>query len=220
MTPHSLITILRWTTANVAIALLVCSCARLPYTTKVVHDDPRVSVKLQQDLNRASYSHPIQLTSAELASILGGFSYRPKQRIPLRWYAEENPPKPVFRPDELEVLAGRLAEGLQSAGPGERVHFELRAPGFNPAARHDVVAGWMAIREPYLYLNMEHVHVQVPSHQSDLYDYNYPTPPPPPMEYLLYFEPGRFWMADQQGMTALEYRQFLKVPKIGDQPVR
>jgi hypothetical protein len=202
----------------VAVIGVSSSCARLPYTTKVVHEDARVVVVLQQEVEASVYSHPVQLTSAELTDILQGFSFRPKQRVPLRWFAEENVPKPVFRPDELDSLVGRLSEGLRAAGPGERVHFELRAPGFNPSVRRDVVGGWAAVREPYLYLTLEYVHVQIPTRKADLYDYNYPTPPPPPAEYLLYFEPGRFWVADQQGVSALDYRAFLKAPKIGASP--
>lgn len=93
---------------------LSSSCARLPYTTKVVHEDARVVVALQQEVEAVAYSHPAQLTPGELTNILQGFSFRPKQRMPLRWFAEENPPKPVFRPDELDGLVGRLSEGLLS----------------------------------------------------------------------------------------------------------
>lgn len=202
--------------------LMLCwlgsSCARLPYTTKVIHEDPRVVVSLQQEVEPQVYSHPAQVGRTELTAILEGFSFRPKQRMPLRWFAEENPPKPVFRPDEIERLAGQLSEGLRAASSGERVHFELRAPGFNPNVRRDVVGGWIAIREPYFYLHLEYEHVQIPTHKADPYDYNYPTPPPPPSDYLLYFEPGRFWVTDERGVPALHYREFLKVPKTAASP--
>lgn len=204
--------------ACVAVMGLSSSCARLPYTTKVVHEDARMVVALQREPAPPAYSHPVRLSQAELTDILQGFSFRPKQRMPLRWFAEEQPPKPVFRPDELEALTGRLSEGLQAAGPGERVHFELRAPGFNPSAQRDVVGGWVAVREPYIYLTLEYVHVQLPTYKADPYDLNYPTPPPPPAEYLLYFAPGRFWVADREGLPALDYRAFLKAPKIGPSP--
>ena len=78
----------------------------------------------------------------------------------------------------------------------------------------------MAIRDPYLYVTLEYAHVQIPTRKSDLYDYNYPTPPPPPADYLLYFEPGRFWVSDQQGVQALAYKEFLKAPKSGPAPGR
>lgn len=197
----------------VTLLALSLSCARLPYTTKVVHEDARIVVTLQRDLDQPRYSHPVQLDRGQLKEILERFSFRPHQRMPLRWFAEETPPKPVFRSDELDALVDRLAEGFRAATAGERVHFELRAPGFNPSIRRDVVGGWIAIRDPYLYLTLEYIHTQLPTHQADPYDYNYPTPPPPPSEYLLYFEPGRFWTSDSRGVSALEYRAFLKGPK-------
>jgi hypothetical protein len=192
-----------------AIACLV-GCARLPYTTQVVHQDPRVITSLQYEVNRVSYTHPVQLTSEEVAQILRGFSIRQQQRLPLRWFAEEAPPKPLFRADEIRALAPYLAEALQKAGPEERVHFEVIAPGFNPRMRDDIVAGWVAVHDQLFYLVPEWFHAHVPKRKSDLYDYNYPTPPPMPTDYLVYFEPGRFWINDQHGMRAVQYKEFLK----------
>jgi hypothetical protein len=91
----------RFVVTGAIMVVLLCSCARLPYTTNVVHEDARVVVSLQKELEQVSYSHPAQLNEAEVAAILEGFSFRPKQRMPLRWFAEENPPKPVFRPCTL-----------------------------------------------------------------------------------------------------------------------
>jgi hypothetical protein len=201
--------------AGLLTAELFTSCARVPYETRVILEDQRVKISLQHELGSPAYSHPAKLDREDLLTILHGFSFRPMQRLPLRWFAEDNPPKPVFRADELEVLAGPLAVGLVSARPDERVHFELSAPGFNPATHRDVTAGWVAVRDVYLYFTLEYVHVQVPTHRSDPYDYNYPTPPPTPGDYLLYFEPGRFWTADSMGRSALEYREFLKTPRLG-----
>jgi len=191
-------------------AVCLVGCARLPYTTQVIHQDPRVVTSLQHEVERAGYTHPVQLTTDEVAQILHGFSIREKQRLPLRWFAEEAPPKPLFRADEIQALAPYLAEALKKAGPEERVHFEVIAPGFNPRMRDDIVAGWVAVHDRFFYLVPEWFHAQVPKRKSDLYDYNYPTPPPIPTEYLVYFEPGRFWINDPQGLRALEYREFLK----------
>ena len=197
------------------LALLVAyialgGCARLPYTTKVLHQDQRVVVTAQEELDRPGYTHPMQLSAAEVASILRGLSVREQQRLPLRWFAEEVPPKAVFRADEIEALAPYLADALTKVGPNERVHFDLIGPGFNPSMEKDAVSGWVAVRDPYLYFTLEYFHIQVPTRSSDPYDYNYPTPAPLPKNYLLYFEPGRFWVTDQNGGRAVEYRSFLK----------
>ena len=198
-----------------AAGLTMPGCARLPYTTKTVHDDERIVVNVQQEVESRSYTHPIQLSGAEVAGILRGFSIREQQRLPLRWFAEEVPPKPLFREDEVQALAPYLAEALQQLGTNERAHFEVRGPGNNPRYARDVVAGWLAVRDPYLYLSVEYFHTQIPIRKSDTYDYNYPLPPPTPKSYILYFEPGRFWLTDDKGIRAVEYRQFLKSGESG-----
>lgn len=108
-------------------------------------------------------------------------------------------------------MAPALSRALRLAGPDERVRFEVRAPGLNPATSRDVTVGWVAVREPYWYVTVEQVHAQVPIRKSDQYDYNFPTPPPLPGSFLLYFEPGRYWVTDRSGTTrGLDYRSFLK----------
>ncbi len=196
-------------------ALAATGCARLPYTTKTIHEDQRVVVAVQRDVQPQTYSHPAQLTSAELTSLLRGFSIREQQRLPLRWFTEEQPPKPLFREDDLHALAPHLAQGFQQVGPDDRVHFEVRNPGFNPVYGRDTIAGWMAVRGPYLYLTIEYFHTQIPVRKSDDYDSNYPLPPPTPKEYLLYFEPGRFYTSDDKRLPAVDFRQFLKSGEAG-----
>ncbi len=192
-----------------AAALMVTGCARLPYTTKTIHEDQRVVTTVQREVEARAYTHPVQLSADDMASILRGLSAREQQRLPLRWFAEEAPPKPVFREDELQVLAPHLAETLKQLGANDRAHFEVRGPGFNPAESRDVISGWVAVQDPYLYVTLELFHRQVSVRKDDLYDINYPATPPPPRTYILYFEPGRFWVEDAKGTRAVHYRQFL-----------
>ncbi|MCC2642400.1 MAG: hypothetical protein K0S45_2813 [Nitrospira sp.] len=194
---------------------MIMGCARLPYTTRTVYEDERIVVNVQQDIEPGSYTHPVQLSGADVAAILRGFSIRAQQRLPLRWFAEETPPKPLFRKDELQALAPHLAEAIQKLATNERAHFEVRGPGHNPRYDRDTIAGWIAVREPYLYLTIEYFHSQIPIRKFDTYDSNYPTPPPIPKNYILYFEPGRFWVADGTGARAVAFRQFLKSGEAG-----
>ena len=124
----------------VAVAMLG-GCARLPYTTKTLHQDRRVVINAQEELDRPGYTHPATLSPSEVAAILAGLSTREQQRLPLRWFAEEVPPKAIFRADEIEVLAPYLAEALTKVGPDERVHFEVIAPGLNPSMSKDSLGG-------------------------------------------------------------------------------
>ena len=191
--------------------LIAAGCARLPYTTSVVHEDRRVIVSLQRDPDAKAFSHPVHLQADEISAVLNGFSFREKQRLPLRWFAEEVPPKKIFRSDELEALVPALVDGLGKAGADERVYFQVLAPGMNPAAERDTTAGWIAVREPFLHLSLEHYHAQFPIRKSEQWDLRYPATPPLPKTYLLYFEPGRFWETDpESGRQAVQLREFLK----------
>ena len=190
---------------------LIEGCARLPYTTSVVHEDRRVIVSLQRDPDAKAFSHPVQLQADEISAVLNGFSFREKQRLPLRWFAEEVPPKKIFRSDELQALVPALVEGLGKAAADERVYFQVLAPGMNPASERDTTAGWIAVREPFLHLSLEHYHAQFPLRKSEQWDLRYPATPPLPKTYLLYFEPGRFWETEpESGRQAVQLREFLK----------
>src|SRR5262245_25017207 len=148
----------RWTVAVVFLMGTTASCARMPYTTKTVHEDFRVAVAVQKEIAPTKYSHPAQLTADQIAAVLRNFSLREEQRLPLRWLAEEVPPKPVFREEELVWVSPYLVEALQKAGPDERAHFQLFAPGQNRADTRNVTAGWVAVREPFLYVGIEYFH--------------------------------------------------------------
>src|SRR5690348_15740631 len=93
--------ITQWTAAVVVMISAAAGCARMPYTTKTVHEDFRVAVDVQHETTPARYSHPVQLTAEQIAAILRNFSLREEQRLPLRWFAEEAAPKPIFREEEL-----------------------------------------------------------------------------------------------------------------------
>lgn len=193
------------------VGIVATGCARLPYTTQVVQDNRRVFVALQREPKPADYSHPVEIKSEELTAILSGFSFREKQRLPLRWFAEEVPPKEIFRRDELEAIVPPLVEALQKASADERVYFQVLAPGMNPAYERDTTAGWIAVHEPYFHLTLEHYHAMFPTRKSEQWDLRYPALPPDPKTFLLYFEPGRFWETDPvTHRPSVQYREFLK----------
>lgn len=206
----------RWVLMALAAAWLggmlsLIGCARLPYTVRTVYEDQRVVVAIQQEVRPSGYTHPVRLSAQELSQILASFSFREKQRLPLRWFAEEAPPKKIFRQDELDALTPFLSEALRNVGPEERVHFKVLAPGMNPAAERDTTGGWIAVREPYFHLTLEHFHAQFPIRLSEMWDLRYPAIPPEPGTFLLYFEPNRFWSTDPAlDERAVLYRDFLK----------
>lgn len=198
-----------------ALLALACAglwgCARLPTTTRVVHEDARVAVRLQREVAPPAYGHPVRLTPAEVAAVLRGISLRREMQLPFRWFEQELPPLKAFREDELSILASPLAEALALSGPEERVYFELHAPGKNPRYAQDLTAGWIAVRGAYFHIAVEYFHSQQPVGRFSPYDYNYPTPRSTPESYVLYFEPGRFWVIDDAlHRRAVDLRPFLR----------
>jgi hypothetical protein len=190
-------------------------CARLPYTTKVVHEDQRVAVFLQQEVTPVASTTRVQLTSEQIAAILRGFSLREKHRLPLRWFAEEAPPQKLFREDELQVLTPQLVAALQQIGPAERIYFKVFAPGMNPAYGRNVTGGWVVIHDRLFDLTVDYFHVQQPVKTTDPYDPNYPTPWTSPKTYLLFFEPGRFYRTDPTSdARGVDFREFLKISPV------
>jgi hypothetical protein len=197
--------------AFIAVLAATEGCARLPYTTRVVQKDQRVVVTIQHEVEHKGYTHPAQFSVEELRTTLSGFSVREKKQIPLRWFAEEVPPKTVFRRDELDMLAPALAQAFEMLGPEERVYFTVLAPGPNPNYDRDTTAVWLAFRDPYLHLALDYFHTLLPVRQIDQYDYNFPLTNKAPASYLIYFEPGRFWMVDPiDGERGVEIRGLLK----------
>ncbi len=191
--------------------LLIGGCARLPYTTQVLHEDPRVMVKLVREVDGSRYAHPVTVTSMEMAAILRGFSLREQKSLPMRWFQEEKPPMTAFREDEVQTLAPLLVEALQKAGPNERVAYSLYAPGKNPAYYREETSGWVAVQDKYFHLTVEYYHTENPSTKFSHYDWYYPTPPFPPGSFVLYFEPGRFWLHNEEkDDRGLDFKEFLK----------
>lgn len=193
------------------VVLAAAGCARLPYTTQVVQQDQRVTVTIQHEVRPAGYTHPAQFSAEELRTILSGFSVREKKQIPLRWFAEEIPPKTMFRQDELNALMPAIAQAFQKLGPDERVYFTVLAPGPNPNYDRDTTAGWLAFRDPYLHIGLDYFHTLLPVRKIDQYDYNFPLTNKTPASYLIYFEPGRFWIVDPfNGDRGVDVRGLLR----------
>jgi hypothetical protein len=177
----------------------------------MVHEDQRVMVKLMREVDGSKYAHPVTLKAEEMAAILRGFSLRPQKTLPMRWFQEEAPPLPAFREDEVLILSPLLVEGLRKAGPNERVAYSLYAPGKNPAYYREETSGWIAVQDKYFHLTVEYFHAENPSTKFSHYDWYYPTPPFPPGSFVLYFEPGRFWMHDEEkDDRGLDFKEFLK----------
>ena len=190
--------------ASVFMALLpilgmtLAGCARLPETTNTLHEDDRVVVKLETDLDAPPETHtsPTGLSKEQLTKLLRGFSVRLMSRVPVHLRADDTPPRKLFRETELDALVPVLREALRQVGFRERVHFEVLSPGRNPLYWRDVTGGWIKVQDRYFHLHVDYFHVEQPIRKADAYYPNYPTPWTPGRDYLVYFEPARAYVTD------------------------
>ncbi len=190
----SLWSILIWS----SLGLTLDGCARLPETTRVLHDDDRVVVKFETDLDAPAraYTSPTDLSYDQLVVLLRGYSIRDESRMPIPLLAKDAPPRKLFREMELTALAPVLREALEKVGFRERIRFELLTPGRNPRYWRDVTGGWIKVRDHYLHLHVDYFHVEQPVRTMDAYHRNYPTPWTPDQAYSVDFEPLRAYVTD------------------------
>lgn len=174
------------------------SCARLPETTRVFHDDERLTVKMETDVDGTAETRttPTDLSPDELRKLLRGFSLRPKSSVPIKALLVDVPPRKFLRERELEALVPVLQDALQKVGSRERIAFEVTSPGRNPRYWREVTGGWIKVREGYFHLQVDYFHVEQPIRKTDAYDPYYPSPWTPEQDYSLYFEPEALYVMD------------------------
>ncbi|HMU55364.1 MAG TPA: hypothetical protein PKA61_10170 [Nitrospira sp.] len=185
--------------AVITLSLLgLFGCARLPETTRVFHEDERVTVKMESDLDGTAETRttPTDLSPDELRKLLRGFSLRPKSTVPIKALLVDIPPRKFLRERELEALVPVLREALQKVSSRERIAFEVTSPGRNPRYWREVTGGWIKVREPYFHLQVDYFHVEQPIRKTDAYDPYYPSPWTPEQDYSLYFEPEGLYVMD------------------------
>jgi len=185
-------------TATALSLLGLMSCARLPETTRVFHDDERVIVKMETDIDGTSETRttPTDLSPEELRKLLRGFSLRPKSSVPIKVLLVDVAPRKFLRERELEALVPVLQEAMQKVSSRERIAFEVTSPGRNPRYWREITGGWIKVRGRYFHLQVDYFHVEQPIRKTDAYDPYYPSPWTPEQDYSLYFEPEALYVMD------------------------
>lgn len=181
-----------------SLSLAGSGCARLPETTRVLHDDDRVVIKLETnfDTPAGTYTSPTDISNEQLTALLRGYIVHDESRMPIPTLTGDAPPRKLFREMDLTALAPALREALQKVGFRERVRFELLTPGRNPRYWREVTGGWIRVRDHYLHLHVNYFQVEQPIRKMDAYDRNYPTPWTPDKAYSVDFEPARAYVTD------------------------
>jgi hypothetical protein len=104
------------------------ACSTSPQSAKVVFEDPRATVILQQISDRSfTATQPVSLDPALIARVLSGVLVQERQRALQAIVAGSSPPTPVFSAEEIQFLAPLLANALAAAASDQVVGFVLKS---------------------------------------------------------------------------------------------
>lgn len=112
-----------------ALCYICTACSTAPSTAKILFEDSRGTVFLQQIPDRSfSASHPINLDPAIIARVLSGILVQERQRALQAIVAGPSSPTPVFSAEEIQFLAPRLVSALAAAATDQMVGFHVTSP--------------------------------------------------------------------------------------------
>ena len=185
----------------IAYGLLVgCS---VPHTlSRTIYEDPANFVRVENDptvfpeLPHTLHSHPASITADQMAKILAGFKVK-EHRVRLHlMIAGEAAKEPVFRDQEIRLLATYLSEALASVGPSERVTFYLSQP--QTSIKREITTGGIYMRDGQLHFILGNYRFPygIPAYGM-VYDRRYPTRPIAAKGFDLFFEPADVVIAQE-----------------------
>jgi hypothetical protein len=105
----------------------VTACQIKQFPTLIMYESPTRFVRLEADPSvspRAGHSHPVSLTTEEMAAVLSGLMIEEPSRIVSFLDTNPGPPRhPAFNEAEVRFFAPLLAKGLGLATPEEVITF-------------------------------------------------------------------------------------------------
>jgi hypothetical protein len=159
-----------------------------------VYEDPVNYVRLELDDSvlpewpPGHHSHPRTFTSDYITRILTGLTVQERRIWLQRWIQGEAPMVPVFREEEVALLAPQIAEAFATAEYNERVTFYLSQP--QTSAKRVITTGGLYIRDSELHVllgNWQSVY-GIPTYGM-IYDRRYPMRPTAAKGFDLFFQP-------------------------------
>ncbi len=201
------------------IGMWAVGCAsKPPAQTKSIVEEGRNTVVIERTDASEQYSHPVNVTPAEVATLLRGVRTWERRHFIHRLAMGETPKVRAFRDDEIAWLAPPLSEALAKGVSDERVSFHLSH--LADTGEEETTAGWLYVREPILYLVLTEVHNRhAPTPDISKYIREMPDVPAQPAAFNVTFEPEeymvdvvsgfRWWSAAQEEEVQIRYRKAL-----------
>ena len=198
---------------------IMTGCASQPASpSKTIYESGLSTIRLEQDPDSISNSHPATLTATEVGTLLRGVRAWERRNVIHRLFVGEADRTRAFRDEEIAVLAPPLSKALAQAAPAERVYFHLSHA--TDQGDEETTTGWISIRGPILHLTFSGVHDRhSPGPDISKYDRQLPNIPEASALHDVTYEPeeflaksaskARFWAPDQREELEIRYREAL-----------
>ncbi len=174
--------------------LLLAGCAipQTPYRT--IYEDPVNYIRLEEDdavlpeWPPGHHSHPKAFGVDQMGRILSGLMVQEHRIWLQRWIQGEAPMLPVFKDEEIALLAPQIAEAFAAAKHNERVTFYLSQP--QTSVKRIITTGGLYIRDQELHVILGNWQIVygIPTYGM-IYDRRYPMRPTAAKGFNLYFNP-------------------------------
>ncbi|MFO0730612.1 MAG: hypothetical protein U0361_06410 [Nitrospiraceae bacterium] len=198
---------------------LLAGCAGRPSVPpKSVYQSGLNIVRVEQDPDSTTNSHPATLTATEVGTLLRGVRVWERRNWLHQLFVGKADKTRAFRDQEIAILAPALAKALSQASAAERVYFHL-----SHATEHgeeETTTGWISVQDPVLHVALAEVHDRHgPGPDISKYDRQMPNVPERSPAFDATFEPeehlvtvksgGRLFAPDQREELAIRYRDAL-----------
>jgi len=197
---------------------IASGCASQPVTsTRTILEAGLNTVRLEQDPDSASNTHPVTLTAAEVGTLLRGARASERRNIVHRLLFGQSDRTRAFRKEEIAVLAGPISTALSLADETDRVYFNLSHA--TDQGDQETTTGWISIQGPILRLTISDVHTRHgPGPDISKYERQLPNVPEAsavydvtfePEEFLIWSSSSRLWAPDQREELQISYKEAL-----------
>lgn len=170
-----------------------CEIPQIPHRT--IYEDPVNYVRLELDDSvlpewpPGHHSHPKQFTVEQVTRILRGIMLKERRTWVQKWIQGEAQLVPVFKEEEIQLLAPQLAEAFAAAKHNERITFYLSQP--QTSVKRVITSGGMYFQGDQLHVilgNWQFIY-GIPTYGM-IYDRRYPMRPTAAKGFDLFFHPS------------------------------
>ena len=202
----------------IVVISIASGCASQPVTsTRTILEAGLNTVRLEQDPDSTSNTHPVTLTAAEVGTLLRGVRASERRNFVHRLLFGQSDRTRAFRKEEIAVLAGPLSTALSLADETDRVYFNLSHA--TDQGDQETTTGWISIQGPILRLTISDVHTRHgPGPDISKYERQLPNVPEAsavydvtfePEEFLIWSSSSRLWAPDQREELQISYKEAL-----------